>query len=755
MKHKIAVGDPLAKRASFSRFVLPFAWEAQDVKITDPIFPRFRHAAEDDWIHSAMDADRVVNEDRCRYFTPETAELLYHRASWFVLEEEAQATATSSTNWKKFAVKSGLKDQNYTYEVALRPPAVILFEDSPYANKFSEDAKKDLLRTGFLVIEAYFPNGSQPPSFEDLLRFNEVFRYWRCPYEKHATEFCVAELNSIYNGILGTTAERDQEKNHQRLYTDRWLTLLRRPIEGRQGKRFSVMPLDWLDEDDGSGRNRQRNGDPHWLVHPDDRTFTVACAFLDGESSIPDGSPAEKGTVSWVSEVARAFEDVGSSPPSLAGHWVKLLNIDRPYSPDDDGSCSRFEYRWALERTYRRWAHDETLYGFTPHSMALMAGVRNPGYDLRLISVNEGSQIPEQGKDLMIVAQTNQKLRFCIFDKEGNIAVDKSEEDLLKRVFPPIQIEAFSDLKKELGGLWNQENLAEAAKQKIIAAVTSILDPHGEPPLGRHCGRLYFDATLLLLYLRVSLFRFSKRLHELSAHARDAEAAQEFSEWKPQFENIRWSFLLFENLYQFPLLSTQQQHVEMYELQRSCMDIRDLYQEIDKEVQSSDQVMDNKLDQQRNELASVLNTVAFIGLIGSLAIGWMQVHSDKGQTGPVWLLGLSLVFFVVFVGALLMSKKATHLMRLIAFPPLRKQSKQKPAGRRGHFKLGTDRSALWVVGGSILLGVFVWFFSPWIRPRLSELYDNGREWRNKILNIQKVTQSKPSHSTPPTVPGSK
>lgn len=660
MKRKIAVGDPSAKRASFTRFVLPFAWQAQDAKTTSPTFPRFRRANKNDWIHSAIDIDAVVDEGRCRYFTPETADLLYHRASWFILEEEPNAA--SPAIWKKFVVQSGLKGQNHPYQVALRLPTVILFEDNPFAFKCGKNVDPDLLRTGFLVIEAFFPDGAFAPSFENLLRFNEIFRYWRCPYEKHATD-CGAELNSMYEGIFGFALEEKEKNNRQKLYTDRWLALLRHPIliQGGQGQAVSARPLEWLAEDDGSGKNRQRNGDPLWLVHPDDRTFTMACAFLDGETSSPDAClPMEK-TAPWAETVAAAFEDAGSAPPQLAGHWVKLLNIDRPSLPDDDGSCSRFEYRWARKRTYQRWAHYGTLYGFTPHSMALMAG----------------------GK------------------------VEKPDDD-----------------------------------------------PHGDPPFALHCGRLYFDATLLLLYLRVSLFRFSKRLHELSADARNAKAAQEFPKWQPQFENIRWSFLLFENLYQFPLLSTQQQHIEMYELQRRCMDIRDLYEEIDKEVQSSDQVMDNKLDQQRNELASVLNTVAFIGLIGSLAIGWMQVHSDKGQTGPVWFLGLSLVFLIVFVGALLMSKKATQWMRLIAFP-LRKQSQQNRASKPCHFKLVTDKPALLVVGVSILLGAFIWFFSPWIRPYLSKCYDDVRERRNKFFNIPNVTPPTPSHATPSTVPPDK
>jgi len=540
MKRTIAIGDPSAKRASFTRFVLPFAWQAEKVEKSTPQPSRFRRATAKDWIHSAIENEQVVDQDRCRYFTPETAELLYHRASWFVLEENEPSAAAP------FEVKSGLKAAQHTYQVALRPPALILFEDSPSAGRYGQDATGDLLRSGFLVIEAFFPDEKKPPSFEDMLRFNEIFRFWRCPFEKHATD-CAAELNSIYKGIFGTEIPKDREKNYQSLYTDRWAKLFRHPIMDPPGQSFFVVPQKWLTEEASSFReDRHRNGDPLWLVQPDERAFTVACAFLNGDVEVITNLDKKK-TRTWAGAVASGFEDKDTTfpIPGLSGHWVKILNIDRPYEPDDDGSCSLFEYRWAMERTYRRWAGSGSLYGFTPHSMALLAG----------------------GKD-------------------------------------------------------------EACE-----------DPHGEPPLALHCGGLYFDATLLLFYVRASLFRFSKRLHDLSARFRDKQLPEDSPEWKDwavQVATIRWQFLHFENLYQFPLLSNQQQHLEMYELQRRCMDIQEIYQEIDKEVQSSDHVLNAKLDKQRNELgerrnqlATRLNWVAAVGLGLSVALTCYQITGFK------------------------------------------------------------------------------------------------------------------------------
>ena len=645
MTRKIAVGNPSKKRASFTRFVLPFAWHKQ-VERSSSNFPHFRRADANDWIHSAIDGHRVMEQDRCRYFTPEAAELLYHRATWFIFQEKEKATADSSAVWKRFGVESGLKDTDRKYQVALRSPALILFESIGKDTPEQEDP--DLLRSGFLVIEAFFPDEAHAPTFEDLLRFNEIFRYWRCPYEKHATEFCNKELNSIYKGIFGSGTGDDQEKNLQRLYAQQWAELFRHAIKDGQKKPFFVMPQEWLSKDENdSGVYRQRNGDPRWLIQPDDRAFTVACVFLDGDLPT-NNSPQGALTQRWADVVASGFEgatsQVANSPlPSLSGHWVKILNIDRPFWPKDDGSCSRFEYLWAAERTYRRWAHDGSLYGFTPHSMALMAGVKKLNCDLRLMSVTEESHIPDEGKGLMIVAQVNQRLYFSIFDDKGkSVLVDKAGKSVKRKSeadIEPALSEELNTLKSKLDGLWEARGLTQDQKNEIIAAVASIIDPHGEPPLARHCGSLYFDASLLLLYVRASLFRFSNRLHEVSAEVRNnqiPESSPDWKDWASKFAKIRWQFLQFENLYQFPLLSNQQQHLEMYEIQRRCMDIQELYKEIDKEVQSSDHVLNNKLDNQRNQFTEALNVVAAVGLGLSVGLACYQIEGFHKWTEGFW-----------------------------------------------------------------------------------------------------------------------
>lgn len=585
---QILTGDNAQKRATFSRFLLPFRWIAtKATKAPDSSAPFFRRTSNQqtaDWIHAAS-----AGSNRARYFTPETAELLFERASWWILDNPvpgksvviipspAKDPETSPAIWKYLLVRSGLKNAQYHYEVAVRPPALILFEDSPcdrHEARMEDEAQNDVLHIGFIVLETFFTGASgsfegadevkvSPPVFEDVLRFNEIFRYWRCPFEKHATTCAKEELESIaesWRGDLpkptkpadssdktGNTATPSLRELDD-LYGSHWMPLLSHPLQDRDGKQFSINPEKWPEEFK-SRMVREKsvplnaNGDPHWLANPDDRAFTISSVFANGDLSVPrNGDQPQEEMMSASSAIADAYQTEMATVPAHAGYWMAQLNVDRPYQLGGAGPCSLFEYRWACERTYRRWLHYGALYGFTSHSMALLAG---DVYNLK----NDG--------------------------------------------------------------------------------------PQGEPPLGLHMAGLYSDVSLLLLYMRVTLFRFSRELHEMSCLVKDQPKGMEKKKWRDNFMKLRWQFLLFENLYQFPLLSNQQQHIEIYALQRQWMDIKELYEEIDKEIQSSDEVFGNIVDEQRSSLAHRLNWIAAVGLVAGIFLAGFQIFFGAEKI-PQW-----------------------------------------------------------------------------------------------------------------------
>ena len=95
--------------------------------------------------------------------------------------------------------------------------------------------------------------------------------------------------------------------------------------------------------------------------------------------------------------------------------------------------------------------------------------------DLRLMaSMTDASNIPTEGKNLIIVAAVDDVLHFRIFDRNGKRVNDTDEKKLTKQ---PQKIE---NLRKELVSLWPPHELTREEKDRIITVVTSIVKPGGE-----------------------------------------------------------------------------------------------------------------------------------------------------------------------------------------------------------------------------------------------------------------------------------
>jgi hypothetical protein len=194
-----------------------------------------------------------------------------------------------------------------------------------------------------------------------------------------------------------------------------------------------------------------------------------------------------------------------------------------------------------------------------------------------------------------------------------------------------------------------------------------LTGPNSSPPAWQHWERVYFDEILLLLYLRVTLFRFSDRLSEISTKARDQSGDDSSSEWRKSFRSLRRQFTFFENLYQFPLLSNQQQAIELYALARSKMSIDDFYTEVSNEIHGSDALMDAEVGAQRSDRAESLNVIVFA--FGSLALIFTAVPAVfNALAGPTYKWLLSFYTFAVSVvvlvaGLLLFGSFAVFLLR--------------------------------------------------------------------------------------------
>ena len=199
---------------------------------------------------------------------------------------------------------------------------------------------------------------------------------------------------------------------------------------------------------------------------------------------------------------------------------------------------------------------------------------------------------------------------------------------------------------------WEEQGTFYGFNYHCGAMLGPPLKPPEAPPLWQHFGHMYFDQTLLLLYLRVGSFSFSHQLSRISAQARDTTAPDEkagFEAWRRDFQRLRWDFALFTNLYEFPLLSNQQQGLEMYEKARESMDVTQLFREIQEEIRSSHEYLEIRAGQEQTRMSTRLTVVATMGLALGLATSFlgMNIIVDKDHLGNH--LGVHVgIFAVVF-----------------------------------------------------------------------------------------------------------
>lgn len=536
---ELICGDPNAKQdsfkgASYSRFVLPFAYRPEQDSTLSTAQLYFAPAPPD---------DQILRE---AYLTQETADVLFKRARWMQFQGPAE-------HWN--VTVSGRDGQALTVTIA--SPWLVLFESPDRLEDNPAPSEEDLLRTGFLLVELYFPEGQDNrPNLDELLTINELFRYWRSPFPRHAeVKGYKRLLDDVPLKLTDPQSPLIKDCPTADIYLERWASFLELPIKlGNDIGRLFPVHWDkdtraWVIPDQGLSTQEKTTAAKSrgWAVYADERAFVWTCALLE------KGGNELRQTFKHAEHAADA-----PAPPWSFGHWVKLLNVDPPEKagaeekppPSQEElvrrthNSRRFEQAWAKERTYLRWAELGTFYGFAYHGGAMLA------------------------------------------------------------------------------------------------------EPMDEPPLWRHFGQMYFDQVLLLLYLRVTLFRFSTRLNEISATAMKRSGhAKNNKEWLEQFQQLRWAFMHFTNLYQFPLISNQQQGIEMYALARKVMDVDEFYREVKEEIHNANDYLTAKTTMKLTEVATIVLPL----VLGSSVLGMNLFSADEWWSRILLLL---LFIGIVAVGYL-------------------------------------------------------------------------------------------------------
>ncbi len=196
----------------------------------------------------------------------------------------------------------------------------------------------------------------------------------------------------------------------------------------------------------------------------------------------------------------------------------------------------------------------------------------------------------------------------------------------------------------------------EAGSLYGFATHAGVMLGSGEKPYRRHFRDLYFDQALLLLYLRTTTFRFARRLAELTESMRDRPNDTRDAE---QHSRLRRDFAIFTNLYRFPLLSNQQQAIEMYSLARRHMDVEELFLEAEKKIDATDRYLSGVDVQYQARVTAALTVgLGFAGILTLALIAeeaftrwwehgaWSGVWGGAGKAFGFWGVGWLVFFFI-------------------------------------------------------------------------------------------------------------
>lgn len=92
------------------------------------------------------------------------------------------------------------------------------------------------------------------------------------------------------------------------------------------------------------------------------------------------------------------------------------------------------------------------------------------GFGLKLMpAINDLSDVPTAGNNLLIVATVGRVLHFRMFDIDGNLLADNNEITLLE------QGQQSQKLKQKLKGLWHTPELTVDSKNEVLDAATKII----------------------------------------------------------------------------------------------------------------------------------------------------------------------------------------------------------------------------------------------------------------------------------------
>jgi hypothetical protein len=504
----------------------------------------------DQWVYRRREPEDL--EDiwrRSVYFTVDTSYALFRRAHWYRLEPASKPDGPAKeVIWNSFRYSAppfGRAARDITVDIS--PPMVVLFDAESAGHWSHQDS---LFQIGFLYLDFHLSAEKKCAIYlEDLLEVNERARCLWLPYEGYGDNYLRVMAGCRHLWAEGRGSDQEWEEFQKGLLKE--MDNKRREFCAARDKEEANKVAAWFD--------RRCSGLSMWSA-----AFNYPVAGQDSEIKWFTTPKMRKNTAEWAGWCGES----GCNKPVFAGNAQPVAK-KAAYIETHTGWLATTDYRAFV------WS-----YAYTQGSLRdAFGGAKDRperyGHWVKFMNIDAAG---DYWTGLAAKVGANAK------------GVSAFEQDWAR---------------KRTYARWAHGGTYYGISPHAGAMLTDY--EYDDPPFNRHFATMYFDQTLLLLYLRVMAFQLSIRMAKLSAEVGDSLAEHMDKDCRANiirlrredFKQIRQLFMSFVSLYQFPLLSTQQQSVEMYTLFRRHMDIDELYRDVSAEIDTWDRVIAQH-DQERS-----------------------------------------------------------------------------------------------------------------------------------------------------------
>ena len=187
-------------------------------------------------------------------------------------------------------------------------------------------------------------------------------------------------------------------------------------------------------------------------------------------------------------------------------------------------------------------------------------------------------------------------------------------------------------------------------------------------PISGHVNTMYLRMSIIALFYRASLLYYGYKVSAIEQPGSPRDSDTGISKYRDELLNIHWELTKFTNRYWFDELSSQDQPIELFDMQAEAMELKQQYNRVKADIDRAYGVMESKASYRLGRLSFYF---AIVGLVVSIIF---LANSAINQTSHLiivmdWViigLGSIGVFIIVLARFTRITKKLRPLINKLS-----------------------------------------------------------------------------------------